>query len=950
MKKFFSRLNKTFFFATAVIVLLVANPVLASTTTNIPGANPIATGTGNSSNASTPGDGSATTNPTSTPSTSNTIPATIAAPGANNSSPGTSALTGLGTAALVGLSAAGVYNDGGNNESDNDLPECALEHPFSDTGTINGCFADLSYGIYYLTAWIAGLFGELFDFFIGYSLSSATYGYPFVVTGWDLVRDISNIFFIIIMVWTGFSAVFDTEKTSMKKVVPNLIVNALLINFSLFATRVVIDISNVTARIFYSEMVVCQQSGEVNGVCQPGQYETGLGGYWPLSEKIVSSFNPQLMFQKSILTPPTTSTDGVQNITQAAANTIQQTDSERDKANYFMVVSLIAAVLMVGLGVMFFKVAFLFVGRVVGLYICMIFSPFAFLSREIPMLGGIERLRWSDWLKELTSYAMLAPVFVFFLYIIYTFLSSNFVQQIGIQVTQNSGFFEIVMSIVIPMLIIYFLLKAAQDAAEKLSGEIGRTIQKYGEQITGLAAGAAIGVATGGASLAGTQFGSRATKAIGEKTGLTQWAAANADNNRFARWTNNSLSKSQTGSWDVRKTKVGGLLKDNPLFTQLGITKNVGKYAGLGESLTEGGIKGQRERRQKQHEEDIKNIKYDHLSPEEAKIAWERNEEKEVEKKALKAYAEETSPAYKQTTETLKTTQDDLKKKQKEIDDIKKDMKVQKDTLTEKEKTEKTETIATKEKEVANLQETVKKTKEEQAKALTTVTTTGYRDTTEYKKKKDEAREKQKDEDYQKYGEIKDQKTFAEAMQRKYSEDLRQNSIWMKDGEQRAGMWILDPITAAIKFEQETLDAATNDFNKKFAKSHGLKESKTAQLTKKIKDFNKVVKDSIASTLSDAEFDEMTLDKKKEDFKNHVDALQDDFSTISGDHDRAKKAYEKKTSPTQADKDALKNSAKIKREAEDKLNKAKNLWDNMEKAQEDLQKEVDKAAAAADKK
>jgi hypothetical protein len=940
MKKFFSRLNKTFFFATAIIVLLVVNPVLAATGTNVPGANPIATGTGNSSNASTPGDGSPTTTPGSTPNTNNSIPATVAAPVVPGPAPSTP---------------AAAASAGGTDSAT--LPECVLEHPITESGTINGCSADLAYGVYYLTAWVAGLFGELFDFFIGYSLSSATYGYPFVVTGWDLVRDISNIFFIIIMVWTGFSAVFDTEKTSMKKVVPNLIINALLINFSLFATRVVIDISNVTARIFYSEMVVCQQSTEVNGVCQPGQYETGLGGYWPLSEKIVSSFNPQLMFQKSVLVAPTTSTDGTQNAAEAAANNIEEPSNDRAQANYFMVVCLIGAVLMVGIATMFFKVAFLFVGRVVGLYICMIFSPFAFLSREIPMLGGIERLRWSDWLKELTSYAMLAPVFVFFLYIIYTFLSSNFIQQIGISLTTTSSFFQIVMSIVIPMLIIFFLLKAAQDAAEKLAGEIGRTIQKYGEQITGLAAGAAIGVATGGASLAGTRLGSRATKAIGESTGLTKWAAANADNNRFARWTNNSLSKAQTGSWDVRKTKVGGLLKDNPLFTQLGITKNVGKYAGLGEAFTEGGMKGQQERRQKKIQEDIVNrIKYDHLSPEEAKIAWERNEEREVEKKALKAYAEETSPAYKQTVETLKTTQEDLKKKQKEIEDIKKDMKVQKDTLTEKEKAEKTESIATKEKEVANLQETVKKTKEEQAKALTTVTTTGYRDTAEYKKKKDEARTEQKEEDYQKYGEIKDQKTFAEAMRRKYSDDRRNDSIWMKDGKQREGLWVAGAVMGrslfaeGIKFEQEALDAATKDFNKKFDKGHNLKESKSAQLSKKIKDFDKTVKDAIGPTMDDSEYAEMKIEKKKEYFKNHVDALQDDFSTISGDHDRVKEAYKKiKGTPTQADKDTLKNSAKIKREAEDKLNKAKNLWDNMEKAQEDLQKEVDKAAAAADK-
>jgi hypothetical protein len=443
----------------------------------------------------------------------------------------------------------------GGSGTDN-LPVCGIIPGSWTNGTINGCMAQVSYGLYYVCAVLARFFGELFDFFIGYSLSSASYQYAFAVTGWQLVRDISNVFFILIMVWTGFSAVFDTEKNSMKKVVPALIINALLINFSLFATRVVIDISNITARVFYNQMTVCQQSSisTTTGTC--GTPLTGdIGNFPSLSTKIVSSFNPQKIFTPNVL-------KGFQDVDSTAKNTSASSfssteagneaviNNSRDYANFFTIVSLIAAALMIAIAIMFFKVAFLFLGRVVGLYICMIFSPFAFLSRDMPMLGRVGRLKWDDWRKELVSYAMLAPVFVFFLYLIYTLISSNFVQQMGIASQASGGFLDSVMSIGIPLLFIYFLMQAAQKAAESLSGDIGKAIQKFGTDATGLA----LGAATGGASFLGSQTLGRAANKISNNENFKDWAARNGTFGKAALKSVDSIGKS---SFDARNTVIG---------------------------------------------------------------------------------------------------------------------------------------------------------------------------------------------------------------------------------------------------------------------------------------------------------------------------------------------------------------------------------------------------------
>jgi hypothetical protein len=720
------------------------------------------------------------------------------------------------------------------------LPLCVLEHPITQHGTVNGCVADVSYGVYYLCAWVAGLFGELFDFFIGYSLSSSSYTYPFVVTGWDLVRDISNIFFIIIMVWTGFSAVFDTNTTSMKKVVPNLIINALLINFSLFATRVVIDISNITARVFYNQMVVCSQTtlaASGTGACPSSGDLTGVGGYPSLSVKIVSAFDPEQMFKPSVLVPPTNSTDSTQNVASSAANaantSAQANNQDRTVANYFTIVSLIAAAIMIFIAIMFFKVSFLFIGRVVGLYICMIFSPFAFMSRDIPMLSGIERLRWADWSKELTSYAMLAPVFVFFLYIIYTFLSSNFVQQIGVQAVAASGFFATVMSIVIPMLIIYFLLQAAQKTAEKLAGEIGRTIQKFGEQATGFVAGAAVGIATGGASLAGTSAAGLFKLSDEKRANLETQKAAGGLSGRMASMQLKSSDWTQKQTFDARNTK--GL---KFLTKQFGADANNGlvNTLGFGSDRTKGGRESMIKRQADETKKKIESVK---VSVKDPKAFWQEKIEGDAEKKYL-------------TNE------------KKKISDLKKNAK------TEEEKAD-----------AKKQEEDFKKSKKDKT----------YKNTDAYK---DTVKTEQDTADST-YGKVTNNKQLTQAVRMKYATTLEKRADNVNPKDMVSIPTLLGGMTEATGKKKGA--RAYLEEQKKSLREKPL-EDRLAEQNKKIEDKTKKVEDKIKQVedkrkdIYAAEVARIKADPALRDLPENKDISVDHF-TDEKNADRAKEVIEK---------------------------------------------------------
>lgn len=461
------------------------------------------------------------------------------------------------------------------SESGDGLPTCSITN-----WTVAACMARLIYyAIYWPISWLAGVMGTIFDFFLGYSLDDASFRAEFAVKGWQLVRDISNIFFIIILVYTGLMTVF-SGKSNMKQVLPNLILNALLINFSLFGTRVVIDISNITARVFYNSVNVCKGECEKDSDGKITNFLTGPAGYKSLSTKIMSSFNPQTIFNAQVLA------GGAQ--VGGAQGTTSKRDPVSDHAGYFIIVTVLASLLLFGIAMMFWKVAFMFLGRVVGLYVAMIFAPFAVLTRgNMPLVGNIKDLSWDSWLKDLTNYALLAPIFVFFLYIIYSFLNSGFL-KINFGDLNNADFFITIVSVAVPMLMVYLMIDQGVKIAKKYAGVIGEKFQEYGQKAAGFVGGAALGVATGGAALAGRNILGRAGSRIAESQTLQNAASSGRWYSRLADRTMRVGTGMSTSTYDARNTSAGRRLQQE---SGINLDNGLVRAVGTGTNRTQGGFR-----------------------------------------------------------------------------------------------------------------------------------------------------------------------------------------------------------------------------------------------------------------------------------------------------------------------------------------------------------------------
>src|SRR3989344_890918 len=123
------------------------------------------------------------------------------------------------------------------------------------TGQVTGCVQLLTYFVFVsipstLMAWGA----QFFDFMAGLTLSSDVYKKDFIATIWGIVRDFANIFFILILLYAAIQIILDLGHGGGKKMVAMVILVALLVNFSLFFTKVVIDSSNIVALIFYNKI------------------------------------------------------------------------------------------------------------------------------------------------------------------------------------------------------------------------------------------------------------------------------------------------------------------------------------------------------------------------------------------------------------------------------------------------------------------------------------------------------------------------------------------------------------------------------------------------------------------------------------------------------------------------------------------------------------------------
>lgn len=285
--------------------------------------------------------------------------------------------------------------------------------------------------------------------------------------GYKMVLNLTNMIFIFILLYVAIGVILQFNASNVKKLLTHIIVAALLINFSLFMTKVIIDASNIFAMGFYNGIQTEVRDDETGKILSVGS----------ISAAMMNGLRISSIFQSkdSIITKVDES-KGLNHLT-------------------ITMVQFGGSALLLVTSFVYFAVAILFIMRFVTLLFYMIFSPVAFLGYVFPELEEYSK----KWWKGLQNQALFAPVFMFMIYLIASMISSGKLWEIsGGDFSGNATLFDAFGSsfmVAYPVMINYGILIAMMIGALITSKTMAKTGSdvgfKYAEKVRSWAQGTA---------------------------------------------------------------------------------------------------------------------------------------------------------------------------------------------------------------------------------------------------------------------------------------------------------------------------------------------------------------------------------------------------------------------------------------------------------------------------
>ncbi|MCI0619432.1 hypothetical protein L0Y40_00115 [Candidatus Wolfebacteria bacterium] len=319
-----------------------------------------------------------------------------------------------------------------------------------------------------------------------------------ITIAWELIRDVMNALFIFILLFLAITIILRVERFGGKKMLASIIVAALLINFSFFFTRVIIDASNILTYEFYKPIAAAAggASARVNtGTSTPSETEVNIGNI------NLIGFSAAFMQHLRL-------------VTLFSAEAVDFADISLVVRQLFVTIFLLIAAFV------FLAVGILLEIRFVILVILLVTSPVMFLGLILPK--GSE---WSrKWWTPLWDQVIWAPVFMLLASLSYIIISNpTFVEKInkpdlgnlaeafkGADLIVIAFNFIIVIGFLVAAIIIAKTMasksaKGAVDWATKMAGKATfGTVAAVGRRTFGLA-GAALRESKFAGNLAGSQ-------------------------------------------------------------------------------------------------------------------------------------------------------------------------------------------------------------------------------------------------------------------------------------------------------------------------------------------------------------------------------------------------------------------------------------------------------------
>src|SRR3989344_3240242 len=199
-----------------------------------------------------------------------------------------------------------------------------------------------------------------------------------VVTGWTIIRDGVNMSFVIILLVIAISTILNIEAYSYRRLLPKLVLMAVLINFSRTIAGLLIDVGQVFMLTFVNAFSAAACGNFLSALRVNDLLSLGVGGIFSLD------VSPQAIFASYILAA--------------------------------IAITVTFIVLLTFVGILFFRTfTFLFL---------IIFSPLAFALAAWP--SGKANKYYSEWWSRFTDNIIVGPILAFFLWLALMMMSADY--------------------------------------------------------------------------------------------------------------------------------------------------------------------------------------------------------------------------------------------------------------------------------------------------------------------------------------------------------------------------------------------------------------------------------------------------------------------------------------------------------------------------------------------
>lgn len=278
---------------------------------------------------------------------------------------------------------------------------------------------------------------------------------------WQLFRDAVNMIFIFIVLFIAISIILQVERFGQRKLLVSIIIAALLINFSMFFTRVIVDTSNVLTYQFYKP--VRQLSGIAAATGDDPTKPSGVIGF---AAAFMDLMHLQTLYKE--LSDP--------------GKILQPLEMDFRIITY----QLLGSVFFVITAFVFTTAALFFVLRFVTIVLLLVSSPLAFIGMILPKGENIST-RWWGYLWD-TFWSVYYMILISISYLILS--DGTFIQHT--RLGKNQSFIAAFsnkepgsMLIVLNFTIVIGFLIAALVIAKSSSANISRGFTNFATRTAG---------------------------------------------------------------------------------------------------------------------------------------------------------------------------------------------------------------------------------------------------------------------------------------------------------------------------------------------------------------------------------------------------------------------------------------------------------------------------------